>query len=317
MYHYVRDLPRSRFPEIKGMQTAAFRDQVSALSRRFEMATLESALEFVSGQYRPRRDLCLLTFDDGLKDHLTAVAPILGRAQIQGVFFLSTTCLENHRVLSVHKNHFLMASLGFAEFRRVFMKELETSGGGVPEEIDSDVARNTYRWDTEEVAAFKYLLNFRIAAERRERVLGSLFADHFGDEAEFARDLYMSWPDAREMQAAGMVLGGHGHIHAALALLGEEAQRSELETCAGLLRLRLDPQPLWPFSYPYGKRDSWNRVTRDALRRLRFDCAFSTEVGSNGVGEDSFALRRIDPKDVAVSRRRSGNRPGSHSPGAY
>src|SRR5689334_7596572 len=57
MYHYVRDLPRSRFPRIKGMLLAEFRAQVARLAEAYEMATLESALAFLHGDYLPKRDL--------------------------------------------------------------------------------------------------------------------------------------------------------------------------------------------------------------------------------------------------------------------
>ena len=75
MYHYVRDLPRTRFPNLKGMLLDDFRHQVAELSTQFEMASVESAMDFMSGEYRPRRDLCLLTFDDGLKEHFTRCHP--------------------------------------------------------------------------------------------------------------------------------------------------------------------------------------------------------------------------------------------------
>ncbi len=50
-YHYVRDLPRTRFPQIKGMLLDDFREQVKALPNVFEMATLESAVAFLTGKY--------------------------------------------------------------------------------------------------------------------------------------------------------------------------------------------------------------------------------------------------------------------------
>ena len=51
-YHYVRDLPNTRFPKIKGMLLDDFRRQTKALPDFFEMATVSSALEFLNGQYR-------------------------------------------------------------------------------------------------------------------------------------------------------------------------------------------------------------------------------------------------------------------------
>src|SRR5579871_1233359 len=124
MYHYVREFSRTAFPEIKGMELEEFRSQVNRLSEKYEMATLESTLAFLNGAYRPERDLCLLTFDDGLKEHFETVTSFLTERRIQGVFFLVTSCLEDGRVAPVHMNHFLMARLGPEPYRVIFSERL-------------------------------------------------------------------------------------------------------------------------------------------------------------------------------------------------
>ena len=63
-----------------------FRSQVKALPDVFEMATLESAFEFLNGKYTPRRDLCLMTFDDGLREHYADVTPILAESRFRAFF---------------------------------------------------------------------------------------------------------------------------------------------------------------------------------------------------------------------------------------
>src|SRR5690242_20363329 len=93
MYHYVRDLARTPYPRIKGMLLDDFERQVRMLASDFEMATLETALAYVAGSYQPRRPLCLLTFDDGLKEHYREVTPILNRLGIEGIFHVITGCL--------------------------------------------------------------------------------------------------------------------------------------------------------------------------------------------------------------------------------
>ena len=301
MYHYVRDFPRTRFPRIKGMATDNFRQQVDGLRKQYEMATLESALAFLAGRYRPQRDLCLLTFDDGLKEHYTDVLPILDERQIQGVFFIVTRCLEESRVIAVHKNHFLMAFLDFDEYRAAYLRRLADLSPDIDTDVDQARATYVYRWDMPEVAAFKYLLNFHVPNAVHVRILDDLFAKHLGDEREFARELYISWEEARDMQACGMLIGGHSHRHVPLAKLDEPCQRRDLQWCATILRKRLRPQALWPFSYPYGKpNDSFDSQTERVVSELRFSCAFSTEVGCNTVGQNANRLRRIDPKDVTL-----------------
>lgn len=298
MYHYVRDLPNSRYPQIKGMLTDDFRRQVAGLKQSHELVDCEGALQFVRGEFTPRRPPCLLTFDDGLKDHYTDVLPILAEARASGVFFLTTVCQEEHRVVSVHKNHVLLAELGIAEYQRRFQQAYE-SRGPWPTAKPEDMAR-TYRWDTPEVAAFKYAFNFQLPHGPRDAALDELFVDVVGDEGAFARTWYLDWREAREMQAAGLAMGGHTHRHAPLTSLPVDERRADLETCGDLLHRRLSPQTVWPFSYPYGKSDSFDAATVDILRDLKFDVAFTTEVGDNGAGADVYRLRRIDTKDVGL-----------------
>jgi peptidoglycan/xylan/chitin deacetylase (PgdA/CDA1 family) len=300
MYHYVRDLPKTRFPRLHAMRTDSFAKQVAELKERYDVVPLETALAFLSGGYRPARDLVVLTFDDGLKEHFTDVTPILVEHGLQGFFFIPTAGVGDQRVLSVHKSHFLMASLGFEEYRSAFLARLAKVAPSVSTDVDRANAESTYRWDTPDVAAFKYLLNFCLSTDVRSQVLDSLFETYLGDEAEFARDLYLTWDEGRQMQQAGMLLGGHSHNHVPLASLPDATRQSDLQTCMEFLRQNLNPQNLWPFSYPYGKTSSFNSATVQTLQELGICCSFGTEVGTNAAGEDLYRLRRLDPKDVAA-----------------
>lgn len=298
MYHYVRGAGRNPFPALKSLEADLFCRQVDALRSRYEMATLESALALLRGEYRGRRPLCLLTFDDGVKDHYREVTPVLVDRGIQGLFFLVTGCMEEQVVATVHKNHFLTAQLGLAEWQRRFVERAGRMGVALPA-VDGEAAARTYPWDTPEAAAFKYRFNFQLPAAAREPVVAELFAEEFGAEAAFARELYVSWEEARRMQMGGMVLGGHTHRHEALAAMPAAEMERDLAECRRILDLRMLPQPQTPFSYPYGKRDSFTGAAVERLRQLDFCCAFSTEAGRNGVGADCYALQRVDCRQAA------------------
>ncbi len=304
-YHYVRDLARTRFPRIKGMLLDDFREQVKALPGLFEMATVNSALEFLNGSYRPRRDLCLMTFDDGLKDHYANVTPILAEQGIQGIFFLITACLEERMVAPVHMNHFLMAALGFEVYRELFMEAILNLGFDDQMQVQTRLgaSRRTYPLDAPEVADFKYFFNFRLSPDIRDRAVKILFEEHIGEESVFARDLYVSWAEAREMQRSGMAMGGHSHRHSPLATLryGELAQ--DLTRCSDLMQQNLENQDVWPFSYPYGKADSFNKGVIEILRQLGYRFSLCTEPGINLPGADLFAIRRLDCNAIAGMAR--------------
>jgi peptidoglycan/xylan/chitin deacetylase (PgdA/CDA1 family) len=311
MYHYVRDLPNTPFPRIKGMLTSEFREQLNVLQDYYEMATLESALDFLQGTYTPPRDLCLLTFDDGLKEHYTEVTPMLLDHGVQGIFFVITAGLEEHRVASVHMNHFLMAALDFAIYQHAFLKRLEEFAPQLQNsnEVDVAVAQRSYRWDNPQIAAFKYLFNFVLDSAIRDQVVRSLFEEHIADERSFSSTLYMNWEEARKMQSAGMMIGGHSHQHKPLAAMSGGELHSDLSRCQHLLAENLPCQAYWPFCYPHGRTDSFNAEAVEQLKRLGFTCAFSTEIGSNLTGADLFALSRIDCKDAGKERKATSTRP--------
>lgn len=305
MYHYVRDLARTPYPRLKAMPLDDFRRQIDDLPSRYEMATLDSALEYLAGAYQPRRALCLLTFDDGLKEHWRDVVPLLADRGIQGLFFLVTGCVEEGAVASVHMNHFLMAALDFHAYQREFLRRVAVRRPEMArsiEGIDAAAACASYRWDTPEVARFKYFFNFVLVPELRDTVVRELFAAIIGPEAEFSRELYLSWEEARAMQSGGMILGGHSHRHRPLATLDPEELRADLATCRELLRGRLCPQRRWPFCYPYGKHRSFHRRAVNELARQGFACAFTTETGINAPGTGRYVIRRVDCKDALPAR---------------
>jgi peptidoglycan/xylan/chitin deacetylase (PgdA/CDA1 family) len=293
MYHYVRDLARTPYPELKAMLVDDFRRQVDELAGRFEMATLESSLAFLKGSYQPRRDLCLLTFDDGVKEHFREVTPLLAERGIQGLFFLITGAIEDKRVAPVHMNHFLMAALGFERYRMVFLSKLAALGQAAAMPAAATV-KATYPWDSPEIGAFKYLFNFVLSPPVRDRIVRELFEEAIGPEAGFSEELYVSWDEARMMQDAGMVLGGHTQEHRPLATLDDEELEKDLSQCRRLLEKRVDKQQQWPFCYPYGKKTSFDGRAVEQLKKLGFVCGFSTENGANTPGDPAFEIHRID-----------------------
>lgn len=315
-YHYVRDLPRTRFPRIKGLMLDEFRRQVAWFASNHETVALDAALEFVEGKYQPANDLCLFTFDDGLKEHYSEVLPVLKEYNIQGLFGIVTSCVEDHAVAPVHMNHFLMAELEFSAYQAQFLERLrEVAPEALAEAaLDPAVARASYPLDAPEVADFKFLFNFLLDATVRDDVVRALFRKYLGNEESFARELYMNWDEARELQRAGMLVAGHTHRHRPLSALTPEELYEDLSTSRNLLDANLEPQHLWPFSYPYGKRNSYSPESIALLRELGFNCGLTTEPGGNAPGTPPFELHRMDCKGAMEALQNSILRAAFGSP---
>lgn len=297
MYHYVRDVEHTPFPGIKAVSVSDFREQVSKVRRAFETPPLEACIEFLEGTWTPAHDICIMTFDDGLREHHDTAAQILADAGLPGAFFLPTAAIEDHEVLAVHMNHFLLASLGTAELT----KHLETAADGagvvLPAAPDPQVVRTVYRWDDLETARLKYLVNHQFAPQTSETLLRLVFAEVLGPPDEFARSLYVDWAQAVAMQDAGFVVGGHTHRHKVLSALDDEKQHEDLARSMTLLSTHLGAGKRG-FAYPYGKPSTYTQATMGYLEDLGYSCAFNTQVDHGKPGTSRWEIPRIDPKDL-------------------
>jgi peptidoglycan/xylan/chitin deacetylase (PgdA/CDA1 family) len=102
----------------------------------------------------------------------------------------------------------------------------------------------------------------------------------------------MTWDMAREMQAAGMTLGGHSVTHPVLASLSPDEQDYEVGESRRRLVAELGSS-IDAFSYPVGGGKSFNEITKQAVRRHGFRWGFTYLGGYLQPGDfDQFALRR-------------------------
>ena len=83
MYHYVRDLKSSRFPEIKGLDFKLFVEQIEFLRRHYQFVTSEQLARCLDSREPLPDKAVLLSFDDAYIDHYTHVFPLLDRLGIQ------------------------------------------------------------------------------------------------------------------------------------------------------------------------------------------------------------------------------------------
>src|SRR3989338_7007156 len=110
MYHYVRELPFTRYPKIKGLLVSQFKEQLDYLSRHYEFVSIDDCLKAVYEDADLPPNSVLLTFDDGYSDHFENVFPILKERKIRGCFFPQAKAVQERNVLDVNKIHFVLAS---------------------------------------------------------------------------------------------------------------------------------------------------------------------------------------------------------------
>ena len=308
MYHYVRELRRSRFPEIKGLDRALFVEQLGYLRRHHEIVRMEALIAALrhhreGGGWELPANAALLTFDDGYADHFQQVFPLLDELGVQGSFFPPAQVVIERRLLDVNRIHFVLAAVadkrgladvilkGVAEAREEFGLES-------PEAFYGRLAVAS-RMDPPEVIFIKRALQTGLPPSLRARIAADLFRSHVSaDEAAFADELYMSLDQVRCLVRHGMFVGSHSDSHPWLGSLEPAEQEAEVEAALRFLRLAGAPCEDWVMCYPYG--DS-NESLRDILRARGCAIGLTTHVDLAHAGDDPLLLPRLDTNDLPKS----------------
>jgi peptidoglycan/xylan/chitin deacetylase (PgdA/CDA1 family) len=297
-YHYVRDVERTPFPDIKALSVSGFDAQLDWLQSRFDIIDGPAFERAVLAGQRFDHPTALLTFDDGFIDHYEQVFPTLQSRGLSGIFFVVGSTLRERPVLAnVHKTHFLLSRLGaqrFAEDVGAALTAEGVSGAG-----GSGGREGIYRYDEAPDVRIKRILNYEAPYPVVNRVLSTLFELHLGSAESFARDLYLSSNQIREMARGGMSFGFHTESHPVLSRLSREEQRSELRDGTRLVR-ELTGQTTVSFCYPYGFPHTYNADTLDTLDEYGYSVAFNTVRREAMIGnERRYELPRFDTRDVA------------------
>jgi peptidoglycan/xylan/chitin deacetylase (PgdA/CDA1 family) len=299
MYHYVRDLARSRYPRIKGRTTEEFRGQLAHLAARFTFVTRAQVLAAFRGQEPLPRNAALLTFDDGYLDHYTNAFPLLHEHGIEGWFFPPARAVGEGRVLDVNKLHFVLASVTdltpLVEAIRQAVETHRTTDDLKPFEAYWSELAVANRFDTAEVIFIKRMLQAVLPEALRARVTDELFRRHVtADESAFAAELYVSPDQLRTMLRCGMYIGSHGDTHAWMDRLTPAQQRDEVAASLAFLAEIGAPTTDWVMCYPYGAHnESLERVLREHGCAL----ALTTRVAVASTDNPPLRLPRLDTND--------------------
>ena len=296
MYHYVRNRAGSPEAGIHGLGAGAFGRQLDQLSALAEPITWPMLNAWHRGRGSLPGRCFLLTFDDGLADHVEVVAPILEARGLRGVFFVPARVLETGRMESAHQIHLLQAKLGDQAFLAAVTEWLirHHPQGDRLDEVDQAAARRVYHYESAERAAVKYLLAFTLPSQVREEMIAVLFARRVGDPGEYARRWYLDAGDLTALVRAGHTIGGHGFAHEPYLRLSAPEQVRDLSRCASVLRQILGPGTR-PFSYAYG---SFDDAVAWRCHQAGFAQAFTTRPGWIRRFDNVHALNRLDTKDA-------------------
>jgi len=273
IYHRVKGLQAD--PHLLAVSPENFRAQMQFLKRNFRVLRFEEAW---SGM---REQAVVVTFDDGYSDNLREALPVLEEVGVPATFFVCTGTLGTRK------------EFWWDELERIILGE-----GGYPERFrleDREYGR-TWPTATREQRLTLHgdinLLTERIGGARRERWLEQLREwarlDRTGREAN--RPLT---PEELLTLAASPLttVGAHTVSHTSLSALSEDEQRHEIISSKQQLEKLLGTE-ITVFSYPFGRKDHYNRTSVRLCREAGFRKAASNFPGQAHRWTDNFQIPR-------------------------
>jgi peptidoglycan/xylan/chitin deacetylase (PgdA/CDA1 family) len=298
MYHYVWP-DGAPVPEgIRPLKAGEFLAQLDWLEDRYDILNARDFLDSLKSP-RPGKPACLLTFDDGTRDHAEVVTPILAERGLSGVFFVLTWPMELKRMPLTHCVHWLLGQgdeLVWREFERGAGKEtgsLEVLGR-------AEDAMRIYHYETPLRARIKYAANMALPHTLAERIVARAIRATGQSLEELAEQWFVTSRQIVQMRDAGMTIGLHGCSHRSLQVLGPAGIREEIAHASNYIASVLEERATW-FACPFGGSGAGSEslaAMHEAMRNYCIVGSVTTEKALAPNGCDPWRLPRLDAIDL-------------------
>ena len=277
-YHRIGDGNGSLFDRGLWSSTVeAFVDQVRFCKSSFDVISPGDLPDVLA---RGRGRHILITFDDGYRDNYEVAFPILKSENVPATFFVATGFIDSPRLPWWDEIAWMV---------RTSSRRAADLSRWLPDLVHFDTPHR-------ERAVRTLLRAYKSMPVQCTAAYLDDIAEATGSgrcEPQAGRHLWMTWDMLREMRAAGMTIGGHTVNHPVLARAPGEIQRQEIEGCSRRLTVELS-EPMRYFSYPVGGPAAFDAFTRECLKTVGVQYAFSNYGGYRRFeGRDDYNIGRV------------------------
>lgn len=247
----------------------------------------EFLLWFEAGHELPPRSV-LLTCDDGLRNSLFDMLPILQEAGLKCLFFVTGASLVETPTMLWYEELYLMFLAG-PENLTLDLPEIGLRA------CTSRKEKRSLWWALVRKLSRYGLDRRRLLLEKIRVQLGlseRWDAEYREDSLCSRRFLVLSQAELQQLAGAGMCIGAHTLSHPMLSQSSPEVAWSEISESKKNLEQAL-ARKIWAFAYPFGDSLSVTSREMEMTERAGFQCAFLNVSGAFGTRTPKFALPRV------------------------
>lgn len=249
-YHYLSR--KDVFYRIWGNEFSLFKSHLSFLEKNYKPVSIKDLLLFLNKEGDMPSKCSLLTFDDGLKEHME-YAKYLNDHNIKAVFNIPTCILKNEPA-TPQIIHFGTAYYGIREFYSFVKKEIKSK---YPDKIfiwpTNYKKMNIFDLHKEIKRIFRREISGQLGREILLRVYKNNILKDFPD---FMRKVYLSKNDIVNINKMGHSIGAHTETHCVVKdVMGDQEVVWEEIINPKIKLEKLIGEEVIIFSYPYGKKE--------------------------------------------------------------
>ena len=291
MYHYIRSFDKS-LPYFNFLHFNDFKKQINYLEKKKSFFNISDDLN--KNYYKNK---FLLTFDDGLKEHLN-VAKYLKKKNILGLFFIPGLQLKKSDFLPIHKIHLLFGKYDANELLGIYKKfkikvDFDKDIYSIFKKQKNFLDQNNLISENSKKVFLKTLLNN--LDQKNPLLVKNIFNYCFGKikQKKIFKNFYLNSKDIIDLNKLGMKIGGHSYGHRVLSKLTYNQQINDISKSMNILSNILD-RNIEYFCYPYGGFKVFNKDTIKILKKKKITYSFNVDSKDWVNKSNNFYVPRYD-----------------------
>ena len=266
MYHYIRNFNKKQ-PYFNFLHFSDFKKQNNFLEKKSGFIKITDDLEKSCNKNK-----FLLTFDDGLKEHLK-VAKYLKQKNIMGIFFIPGMQIEKSDFLPIHKIHLIFGKYDLDELISIFKKfkvkiNFEKHAFSIFEKQKNFLEKKNWLTENDRKIYLKTQLNN--LDQKNKQIVKKIFNYCFSksEQIKIFKNFYLNSKDIKSLDKFGMKIGAHGYGHKVLSKLDYNSQKKDIFRSIKILSKILNKKIKY-FCYPYGGFKVFNNNTIKILQKKK------------------------------------------------
>jgi len=267
---------------------AFFEQVVRYLKKRYQIVPLKRMVSRLKAGGSIPTDWIVLTFDDGYKDNMEIALPVLKNYAATGTFYITFDVLAGKKIFFYDRIQYLIDN---TPLETVI---IDINGKKCHFKITNQVQKDE--------AVIRMVLAIRGEKQdfQEEFIKGLQKKCMIALEQELF-SIYLDSDDIHTLSSTGMEIGSHTISHPNLLTLSHSELFDEIQNSRRSLE-KLAGREISAFSYPYGKRNAFNRKVKAQVKDSGYSSSVTTLYGFVYSETDSYELPRIGVRESQLTR---------------